>query len=73
MVGLYSHPSCITYWAHCRREKENALFKSSEVTDDIMLITSDVEMNDDNGRKVRAEMVEVRMPVFEVALKAGSC
>jgi hypothetical protein len=41
------------------------------VIEDITLINLDVEMNDCKGTKVRAEMVEVRMPVFEVALKTG--
>lgn len=49
------------------------MLKSSEVIEDIILITVEVDMNDDKGRKVRAEMVEVRMPVFEVALKIGGC
>jgi hypothetical protein len=48
------------------------LFKSSDVIEDIILVRLDVGMNDDKGTKVRAAMVEVRTPVFEVALKTGS-
>jgi hypothetical protein len=64
MVGLNSHPIWITYWAHCMRENEDALERSSEVREEIMLRNFEVETKDCKGVKVSVEIVEVRMPVL---------